>query len=320
MIEADRVRAAASVLRSYRRVVLLAHVNPDADALGSALALGVALHRTGVEVQVSFGEPQTVPRSLRGLPGQDLVVPASAVTQAPLVVTVDVNTPHRLGALSRLLDGADQVLVIDHHASNTRFGTVDLVDPAAESTTVLVAALLDELGLPIDRDIAENLYAGLATDSVGFRHAGSAAHRLAARLIDAGVQPDDLLRPVTESHPPAYLAMLSRVLERAVVEPLPDEGTWVWTAVETADQAEVGSEETDSIIDILRTVAAIRMAAVFKCVGPSSWQVSLRSVPGTDVAAAAVRLGGGGHTRAAGFSFHGTLDEARQALVGALSR
>lgn len=319
MIDADQVRAAASVLRSQDRVVLLAHVNPDADALGSALALGLALHGNGVHVQVSFGEPDAVPRSLLGLPGQDLIVPADRVLPAPVVVSVDVNSRQRLGRAGALLDGAETVLVIDHHASNTFFGTDHLVDPLAESTTVLVAALLDELGLPIDRDIADNLYAGLATDSVGFRHAGAQAHLLAARLLDLGVVPDDLMRPITESHPPAFLQLLSTVLARAEVETVDGFGDLVWTSIEPADIGELQSEELDSVIDIIRTTTGTRAAAVFKGTKPGRWQVSLRSLPGTDVGVAAARLGGGGHRRAAGFSFVGPLAEAHAALAGALS-
>lgn len=320
MIDADQVRAAASVLRSHDPVVLLAHVNPDADALGSALALGLALHGNGVHVQVSFGEPDAVPRSLRGLPGQELIVPIEEVVPAPIVVSVDVNSRPRLGRAGALLDTARTVLVVDHHASNTFFGTHHLVDPLAESTTVLVAALLDELGWPIDRSIADNLYAGLATDSVGFRHAGSRAHLLAARLLDLGVEPDELMRPITESHPPAFLTLLSTVLARAAVEEIDGFGELVWTSIEHGDIGELQSEELDSVIDIIRTTTGTRAAAVFKGIRSDRWQVSLRSLPGTDVGVAATKLGGGGHRRAAGFSFVGPLAAAQAALVGALTR
>ena len=116
--------------------------------------------------------------------------------------------------LAGVLEAARTSLVIDHHASNTRFGQFNLIDAAAEATVVLVARLLDRLGIPIDRQIAENLYAGLATDTSHFRHADSDAHLLAARLIDAGVRPPDVMAPITESHPFGWLSMLVRCARR----------------------------------------------------------------------------------------------------------
>jgi phosphoesterase RecJ-like protein len=239
-----------------------------------------------------------------------------------LVITLDVNSRERLGSLGRLMDSAEQTLVIDHHASNTRFGRYQLVDPAAESTTVLVAAILDRLGLPISLDIAANLYAGLATDTVGFRFASAAAHRLAARLLDAGVDPDGLMRPITDLHPFGWLDMLSRVLGSAVLDRQAAGGRGLcWTVIDAAAAAGMRPEELDSVIDILRTASEAEVAAVLKESGPGRWQVSLRSrtqsdalVAGVDVSAVATDLGGGGHVRAAGFGFAGTAGEALEAL------
>ena len=321
---------ACELIESASTVVLLAHINPDADALGSALALGLALESAGLEVTVAFAEPAAVPASLRGLPGQHLVKTVDRVPAHPdLVVTVDVNSRERLGSLARLLDGTAQTLIIDHHATNTRFGRHHLVDIAAESTTVLVAAILDRLGFPIDRDIAENLYAGLATDTVGFRFASASAHRLAGRLLDAGVNPDELMRPITDLHPFDWLGMLAKVLGGAVLNADAAGGRGlVWTVINRRSASGMRPEELDSVIDILRTSSEAQVAAVLKEAGPGTWQVSLRSRPGTagvgprlagvDVAAVASTLGGGGHVRAAGFSFTGSCPQAVAALLAAL--
>lgn len=328
LVDTSELATAARLIGSASEVVLLAHVNPDADALGSALALGLALESTGCSVTVSFGEPSSVPLSLRGLPGQHLVAPVSRVPRRPeLVVTLDVNSRERLGPLARLMDSAAQTLVIDHHASNTRFGRHQLVDPSAESTTVLVAALLDQLALPIDLDIAANLYAGLATDTVGFRFASAAAHRLAARLLDTGVDPDELMRPITDLHPFGWLDMLSRVLGGAVLDRQAAGGRGLcWTVIDATAAAGMRPEELDSVIDILRTASEAQVAAVLKESGPGRWQVSLRSrtgvpgaaVAGVDVSAIATDLGGGGHVRAAGFGFAGTAGQAVEALLETL--
>jgi len=310
---------AAGLLAAAPSAVLLAHVNPDADALGSALALGLALQRRGTEVAVAFAEPDAVPQSLAALPGQHLIRPVAALPARPgLVVTLDVGAAGRLGALQALLPVADMVLVVDHHRTNTRFGTHHLIDPAAEATGVLVARLLEVLGEPIDADIAANLYAGLATDTVSFRHATGDTHRLAARLVDAGVRPGELLGPITDAHPFGWLAMLAAVLGRAVRMPQVAGVGMVHTCVRLADAAGLRAEEVDSVIDIVRTTAGRGVTAVAKQTGPEGWQVSLRSGGSTDVAAVATALGGGGHSWAAGFSHRGdyasAIDRLRQTL------
>ena len=302
--------------------VLVGHVHPDADALGSALALGLGLERRGVPVAVSFAEPGEIPESLRLLPGGHLVVPPGEVPDHPdLLVSLDVGSAARLGSLDRLLTTARQSLIIDHHPSNTRFGDHHLIDPSAEATVVLVARLLDRLGIPIDLAIAKNLYAGLATDTGHFRHADSDAHRLAARLIDTGVRPAELLRPITDCHPFDWLTMLSHVLGGAVLHDVAADGRGVVsTRIDLATSAGLRSEELDSVIDILRTVQQAAVAVVLKQTSPDIWQVSLRSHPPVDVAVLATELGGGGHVRAAGFTHHGDPDDAVAAILAVLGR
>jgi bifunctional oligoribonuclease and PAP phosphatase NrnA len=314
---------AAQLLADARSVVLIPHIYPDADALGSALALGMGLRHLGKQAWVSFAEPNNVPESLRGLPGRRLIVrPAEVPDRPDLVVSVDVGSVARLGSLVRLLDTAGRSLVVDHHASNTRFGQYHLVDAAAESTTVLVLRLLDLLGVPLDRPIAENIYAGLATDTGHFRHVGSDAHRLAARLLDAGVRPPELLLPITDTHPFGWFGMLSRVLGTAVLEPTAAGGYGLVYAVIDSQTADgLRSEELDSVIDILRTAQEAGVAAVFKQTNATTWQVSLRSGPSVDVSAVAAALGGGGHVRAAGFTHHGPVPApAIDALLKILGR
>ncbi len=319
---ADDMDVAAGLLAAARSVVLVAHVHPDADALGSALALGLGLARRGTDVQVSFAEPDSVPESLRHLPGMPLVVAPEDVSDgADLFVSLDVGSRERLGSLVRVMDGCPLSLVIDHHASNARFGRYNLIDIAAEATAVLVARLLDRLGIPIDRDIAENLYAGLATDTGHFRHADAEVHRLAARLIDTGVRPMDVLHPITDSHPFDWLRMLARVLDGAGLDPdAVGGGGLVWAIIDDEVRDGLRQEELDSVIDILRTAQEAEVAMVIKQTGADSWQVSLRSRSNVDVAAAAEALGGGGHVRSAGFTHLGTPEVAVRRLREILDR
>lgn len=310
MLTAD-LRVAAELLRDATDVTLLAHVNPDADTIGSALALGLALHRKGAAVRVSFGPPADVPESLANLDTAHLIVPADEVPANPeLLVALDAASAQRLGWLEDRVAASKQVLVIDHHASNTRYGTHHVVDDTAEATAVLVLAVLDEMGEALDMDIARCLYAGLVTDTSSFRRATPHTHRIAQRLIEAGVDPDGLGRQLLDTHPFAFLPMLARVLARAVLEPDAAGGHgFVHTSVTQADMDGVRSEEVESVVDVLRTTVEAEVALVLKEKTPGEWTGSLRAKSAVDVRVVAVGLGGGGHRLAAGFTAAGTADE-----------
>ena len=315
MLTAD-LRAAAELLGAATDVTLLAHVNPDADALGSALALGLVMRRRGATVRVSFGAPDEVPETLRGLDPAGLVVPAEAVPPTvPLLVACDTGSAHRLGGLADRIGptvaAGGSVLVIDHHASNTRFGTHHVVDDTAEATVVLVLAVLDELREPLDPDIARCLYAGLVTDTSSFRRATAATHRTAARLIEAGADPTATARELIDAHPFAWLPMLARVLGRAELEPELAGGLgFAHTAVHLSDMDDgIRLEEVESVVSILGATVDAEVALVLKEMAPGRWSGSLRAAGAVDVRAAAERLGGGGHRLAAGFTATGTAAE-----------
>lgn len=320
-MNADSLAAAAGVLAAARQVTLLAHVQPDADSLGSALALAIALHRRGVATQVSFATPDLMPQTLRMLDVHGLVVPPAGVPAAPeVVVACDAAEPARLGALADRLDSAEHSIMIDHHVTNPGFGQLRLLDPGAEATVVIVRRLLAAMEIPLETDVARCIYAGLVTDTSNFVTAGESAHLLAAELVAAGVRAEPLVRSLMYTHPHAWLAALGRMLERAELEPDAAGGLGlVYTTVPGADVRAFRSEEVDSVVDVVRTVAEAEVAAVFKQVAGDRWITSLRSDGGIDVAAVAARLGGGGHPGAAGFTWVGTAEELLAALRAALA-
>ncbi|TWP50176.1 bifunctional oligoribonuclease/PAP phosphatase NrnA [Lentzea tibetensis] len=315
---------AARLLAEADDVTLLAHINPDADTLGSALAVGLVLHRRGVRVRVSFGEPDVVPESLLSLDFAGLLVPPSEVPAAPpLLVVMDTGSLGRLGPLGDrvqgTIDAGGQVIVVDHHVSNTRYGTLHVIDEKAEATALIALRLLDELDVELDEPVARCLYAGVATDTGSFRHAGPAVHEVAARLLATGVDAESVLRPLMFEHPFAYLGMLSKVLGRAGLDRDAAGGLGLAHAVVTLEDARgLRSEEVESVVDVVRSVREAEVAAVFKELRPGFWSVSLRAVSRVDVRHVAQRLGGGGHRLASGFTFEGTseqlLAELRKAL------
>lgn len=314
------VRGAVDLLDAARTVTVLCHVQPDADTLGSGLALGLALERRGKSVQVSFAAPDEIPASMRSLPGTALVTPPDDVRhEVDLLVAVDCGTAGRLGSLRDRLGGAAHTLVIDHHRSNTRFGTHNLVDDAAEATAVVLVGMFDAWGVEIDRDLAHCLFAGLVTDTGSFRWVRPATHRLAERLLDTGIDGGAITRTMLDTHPFGWLPMLSAVLATATLVPAAADGAGlVYALVRREDADGMGAEEIESVIDIVRTTAEAEVAAVFKQVGTEVWTVSLRSKRTVDVSRTATALGGGGHRFAAGYTAHGDADGIVAALLAEL--
>jgi len=320
-VPANRVdaRGAADLLDASQTVSVVCHVYPDADTLGAGLALALVLEQAGKAVDVGFAAPSKLPESLRSLPGGHLLVAPEHVRRDPdLVVTVDIPSVDRLGALQGLADTGRQVLVIDHHASNEMFGTANYVDPAADSTTMLVAELLDAWHKPIDVPVAHCLYAGLITDTGSFRWATPRAHRLAARLVELGVDNAAVSRTLMDSHPFSWLPMLGRVLSSAQLRPDALDGRgFVYAVVGHQELANARPEEVESIVDIVRTTQQAEVAAVFKELEQGRWSVSMRA-KSFDLAAVASSFGGGGHRLAAGYSATGAANDVVKALADAL--
>lgn len=304
---------AVGALDRAGEICLACHVRPDGDALGSMLAVTHALTaRGGQRVIASFGDqPFEVPRLLRFLPGLDLLSPPQAYPEQPrLMITFDASSVDRLGLLAGPATRAAELIVLDHHASNPGFGTINLIDPAAAATAVLAGQLIDAMGVPLTATIAAGLYTGLVTDTGSFRFSSTPqVHQMAARLIETGLDPAFFARELLDRAPFGYLHLLSAALGRAVLEPGQAGGYGlVWTTVTRADRAadHLPYEVTEDVIDEVRRTDEAEVAVVFKESDDGLWHVSARSKGRVDVARAAVALGGGGHSQAAGF----TTDEA----------
>ena len=293
-------------------VLLLAHVTPDADALGSALGLGLALQSLGKKVQVSVGEDNfQVPSSLSFLPGIHLIRAPEALDTTDLVISCDVSSDARLGTALEILQAAKVSIAIDHHASFTGFGTIHLVDPGAAATAELVLEFIDRLKVELTSDIASAIYAGLSTDTGSFKFQSTTAHtlRMAARLLDAGIDNSKLSRLLFDDEPLAALVMMGEAVSRA--ELLPDAANGaglVYTSVTLSQRNGLPELAAERIIEALRRTSEAEVAAVFKQADDGHWRGSLRSKTSVDVGAVALAMGGGGHKYASGFS--STLDLA----------
>lgn len=317
----DLLAEAARALADASEVAIAAHVNPDADALGSALGLSNFLRARGASTVCSFpNEPYHPPRWVELLPGNDALVPPREFPRAPAVmVTCDVASTDRLGMLAPAAAKAETLVWIDHHVSNEGHGTIPLIDPTASSTAEVVWRLLREMGGEISEASAVCLYAGVVTDTGRFQYEAVTPKtlRLGAELREYAFDHTRLVQGLYEDNGLAYLRLLGVALERIALEPDAD---LVWSYLTQADLGSAGVHpaETDDLIDVVRTAREADVTAVIKEQIDGRFKVSLRSKRGHDVAAVAAQFGGGGHRLAAGYtSPHGlaeTVDRLKAAL------
>jgi phosphoesterase RecJ-like protein len=311
-------RDAADAIRSAREVALACHVGPDGDALGSMLALALALAKQSRPAVASWGgEPFVVPKHYAFLPGLDRLSKPEEVPAAPeVMVTFDCGTFDRLGSLEPNARAAATLVVVDHHVAKEPFGTVNLVDPAAAASAVLTRRLIAELGVPLDREIATCLYTGLLTDTGSFKYRNTTpeVHALAGELLSHGVAHDEIARLVYDTHPLGYLSLLGVALGRVELVPA---ASMIWTFVTTEDleRAGIGLEETEALIDVVRTAEEAEVACVLKQGPDATFKVSMRSKGLVNVGAVCESFGGGGHALAAGFTAEGSDPRAIAAAV-----
>jgi len=324
----ENLPLAVEALRRASRILVTMHRGPDGDALGSALALACALREMGREVVVY--NPDELPYNFRFLAGA-----AQVARTVPPDAAFDVTVVTDAGAFDRLgpdvpKDGRRGVLLnLDHHITTEPFGDVNYVDPQAASVGILAYKIIQGLGHALSREAAECIYASILADTGCFRYSSTDPEcmRIAAELIEAGVEPWEMTVRVYEQQPLARMKLLADVLGTLEVH-----GKLATITITNAMVAKTGSETdlTDGFINYARSVDGVEVAASFReppsANGgrPSAWRISFRSRGRVNVAAIAQKFGGGGHHNAAGCSIEGDekavrariADEIEQALRG----
>lgn len=316
--------AAARAVADAADIVLTTHLNSDADGIGTSLALAVALERLGKRVRfVCPSKPASIyaflPRFSMAVTMDD-EAKAKAMPPCDLLLSSDCGDLKRLGACAHIPRG--KLLNLDHHATNDRFGDLNLVDEHATCSGMVAAKLLDRLDIDLDRAMADNLYATLVFDTGRFMHSNTdaAAFRFAARLADLGVDVSAINRALTYTKKPQDLAITRLGIERLQIDA--EEPRLAGIALSRADIATVGEpEDWGDMVEVPRSLAGNQIAYLMReSKDGTMTRMSLRSNPPFQVSPVAQAFGGGGHLQAAGATFPGSLAECQREIIPRLRR
>jgi phosphoesterase RecJ-like protein len=312
----------ADLLRQHQSFLVLSHYRPDGDAVGSQLALAILLKQLGKQVEA--WNDDAVPAKFRFLPHSDLVTrPPAAPKDFDVVIALDTSTWQRVGAAAQRIGSRKAFVNIDHHVSNEQFADINWVVPGAPATGQIVFDLIKRGGFSLSPDIANCLYAAIATDTGNFTYANTSAAslRAAADLVETGVNVGELCRHIYESYPYARVQLLQMALADLTMADR-NRIAYYWLTNEMFQQSGANREDTEGLIDYARSIQGVLVAVVFEELPePGKFRMSLRSKhPKVDVNSIARRFGGGGHREAAGARLSGTPHEVEEKVVAAISR
>jgi len=306
--------AAVRFIRDARRVMVITHVAPDGDAIGSLLGLGRALRWLGKEYTLACADP--VPRRFTYLPGSEAIA-TGPESEYDLVISLDCGDLERLGAAyDESLIGLP-IINVDHHVTNTHFGTVNWVDTRVASAAEMVLELVESLDVPLDSDMALCLLNGIVTDTLGFRIPNTPLRTMQAvlKLMEAGAQLPEITAHVFNQRPFSDICLWAKALNGVQLD-----GRIIWSQITQAMRHECALfEKGDAgLVNFLGTTAEADVAIVFIEEDDGRIKVEMRSVPSVDVSAVARDLGGGGHPQAAGCTLDGAPNEVREKVLMAV--
>ncbi len=304
------------VLRENERFAVLSHVRPDGDALGSQLALALSLQRLGKKVRVWNEDGMLEKYSF--LPRGDLLTkPPHTAEDVDAAIALDTAIQNRLGTAFTAVRSAKIWINIDHHLSNPGYGDLVHVDPTAPATGQIIFDLIKSQGFPFDREIAENLYAAISTDTGSFQYPKTSARtfEVAAELVCTGIDVGQLSQQLYENYPRRRVELLRELLRTMRFERDGRVASFS-LSLQTAAELQVLPEDNEGLIDHLRAIRGVIVAVFFEELADGKVRVSMRSKSdAVDVCAICQKFGGGGHTLAAGARVRGTLAEVERNVL-----
>ena len=304
------------VLREHDRFAILSHVRPDGDALGCQIALALSLQQLGKEVRVWNEDGMLEKYSF--LPRAELLnKPPAAPEDVDVAIALDTAIQNRLGTAFAAVQSAKMWINIDHHLSNPGYGDLVYVDPNAPATGQIIFDLIENQGFPFNREIAENLFAAISTDTGSFQYPKTSARtfEIAAQLVCTGIDVGRLNQQLYENYPRRRIELLRELLGTMRFAS-GDRVASFSLSLKTAAALQVLPEDNEGLIDHLREIRGVIVAVFFEELSDGKVRVSMRSkTDAIDVCVICQKFGGGGHTLAAGARVRGTLAEVEQRVL-----
>ena len=304
------------VLREHERFAVLSHVRPDGDALGSQLALALSLQQLGKKVRVWNEDGMLEKYSF--LSRADLLTkPPHTGEDVDVAIALDTAIQNRLGTAFAAVRSTGLWINIDHHLSNPGYGDLVYVDPTAPATGQIIFDLIKNQGFPFNREIAENLYAAISTDTGSFQYPKTSARtfEIAAELVCSGIDVGRLSQQLYENYPRRRMELLRELLRTMRFERGGRVASFSLT-LKTAADLQVLPEDNEGLIDHLRAIRGVIVAVFFEELADGKVRVSMRSKSdAVDACAICQKFGGGGHTLAAGARIRGTLAEVEKNVL-----
>jgi phosphoesterase RecJ-like protein len=310
------------VFRKHDSFVILSHVRPDGDAIGSQIGLGFALMAAGKSVRLI--NEDGLPDNLAFLPGSEKIeTPPAEPVDAEVAIALDTATKPRLGdGALHAASKAKLWLNIDHHISNPRYGDLNLVDATSPATGQIIYEIITSLGLPLPAESRDAIYTAVSTDTGSFQYPSTTAktYEMGADLIRRGLDVGAINSDIYDNHPYRRVELMRALLNTLELSANGSVASWELRD-KTRTDLQLRPEDSEGLIDIIRAIRGVRIAAFFEELPDGKIRVSMRSKEARlNVCGIAMEFGGGGHALAAGIRMAGPLEEAKAKVLDAICR
>ena len=304
-------------IRASEKIIILTHESPDGDAIGSSLAMKLALEEFGKQADVIIPE---IPRLYKFLPAIEQVKKESDIKSYDLAISVDCADLKRLAG-REYFENARKTVVIDHHGSNNMFGDLNYVNPVSPACCEILAYVFEYFQIDITKEIGTCIMTGIITDTGGFRHptVNPETFEFTAELIRKGINVPDIYKRTLRTQTKANFLLTQRVMDRMEIL---EDGKVTFTYVTVKDKEEVEAEpgDTEGLVEIGRDIEGVEVSILLKQKEENLFRISMRSGSYVNVSDVCLMFGGGGHQRAAGATAQGTLEEVRERVLNEVKK
>jgi phosphoesterase RecJ-like protein len=311
-----------AVVNQHQRFVILSHIRPDGDAIGSTIALGSTLESMGKDV--TYINEDGVPESLVFLPGSDRVKqPTKEVLDIEVAIAVDCANKLRLGENAlKMAANAKLWINIDHHKSNPGYGDLNYIDANSPATGQILYQMITEQGLTLTDEARDSIYVAVSTDTGSFQYSGTTAatYEMAADLVKRGLETGKINEQIYDSFPYRRVALTRELLNTLEISPSGEIADWQLLKKVKHDH-DLQPDDSEGLIDMIRSIQGVNVALFFEELMDDSIRVSIRSKIGSiDACEIAQIFGGGGHAKAAGIRMPGPISEARRTVISEVTK